>query len=131
MTPKQLGKLLASAGLSQRAAARELAISERNMRRYVAGELPVPKTVELALRYLQRKPADIDSLNDEERLTVEDGRRELRELRPGKRPIAAFPFRNAADELIEVRYAFSDSPAKLTVGRWIKLPSGSWGLRIP
>jgi hypothetical protein len=50
MNAKQLQKLLDEAGLSQRRAARHLQIDERTMRRYVAGELPVPRTVELALR---------------------------------------------------------------------------------
>ena len=49
MTPAQLRELLARAGLSQRAAARELHIDERTMRRYCAGQLPVPRVVELAL----------------------------------------------------------------------------------
>lgn len=32
--------------------AKELGISERNMRRYIAGELPIPRVVELAIRCL-------------------------------------------------------------------------------
>jgi hypothetical protein len=52
MTPKQLQKFLDDAGLSQRGAARELDISERTMRRYIAGDLPVPRVVEFALRWL-------------------------------------------------------------------------------
>lgn len=52
MTPRQLGTFLKSAGLTQSGAARELGISDRNMRRYVAGDLPVPRVVELALRYI-------------------------------------------------------------------------------
>jgi DNA transposition AAA+ family ATPase len=45
----KLRKLLDDAGLSQRGAARELGIDERTMRRYCAGELPVPRVVWLAL----------------------------------------------------------------------------------
>ena len=52
MTPKQLQKFLDDAGLSQRGAARELNIGERTMRRYIAGDLPVPRVVEFALRWL-------------------------------------------------------------------------------
>jgi transcriptional regulator with XRE-family HTH domain len=52
MTAKQLRKLLDNAGLSQSEAARRLGISARNMRRYVAGDSPVPRAIELALRYL-------------------------------------------------------------------------------
>jgi hypothetical protein len=52
MNAKQLQQLLDEAGLSQRGAARQLQIDERTMRRYVAGELAVPRTVELALRVI-------------------------------------------------------------------------------
>lgn len=52
MTALQLQRMLDSAGLSQRGAAKEIGISERQMRRYVAGEAPVPKVVEYALRWL-------------------------------------------------------------------------------
>lgn len=53
MTAFQLQRLLARAGFSQRGAARELGISERQMRRYCAGEADVPRVVELALLYLE------------------------------------------------------------------------------
>lgn len=52
MTGGQLQRLLDSAGLSQRGAARDLQISERQMRRYVAGDAEVPKVIEYALRWL-------------------------------------------------------------------------------
>ena len=39
-------------GLSQRGAARELDLDERTMRRYCAGDLPVPRVVDYALRWL-------------------------------------------------------------------------------
>ena len=52
MTALQLQRLLDRAGLSQRGAAKALEINERTMRKYVAGESKVPKTVELALLYL-------------------------------------------------------------------------------
>lgn len=52
MTPDQLRKLLDKAGLSQRGAARQLDIDERTMRRYCAGEMPLPRTVEYALRWI-------------------------------------------------------------------------------
>jgi hypothetical protein len=52
VTAKQLQKLLDSAGLSQRGAARDLDIDERTMRRYVAGDVPIPRTVEYAVRWL-------------------------------------------------------------------------------
>lgn len=50
--PDRLRALLAAAGLSQRAAARELGIDAREMRRYCSGDLPVPRVVWLALERL-------------------------------------------------------------------------------
>jgi plasmid maintenance system antidote protein VapI len=52
MTALQLRRLLDRAGLSQRGAAKALEINERTMRKYVSGDSPIPKTVELALLYL-------------------------------------------------------------------------------
>ena len=51
-------RLLAECGLSQRGAARLLGINERTMRRYVLGELPVPKAIELALLGMRRLKLD-------------------------------------------------------------------------
>ena len=50
MTATQLQKALDRAGLSQRGTAKELGISERQMRRYCSGESKIPKLVEVALR---------------------------------------------------------------------------------
>ena len=57
MGKNQLRKLLESHKLPQTVAAREIGIDPRTMRRYVAGDLSVPKVVEMALRYFiqQRK----------------------------------------------------------------------------
>jgi len=52
MTGKQLQRLLDDAGLSQRGAAKSIGISERQMRRYIAGDAAVPKFIEYALRWL-------------------------------------------------------------------------------
>jgi plasmid maintenance system antidote protein VapI len=52
MTGNQLQKLLDTAGLSQRGAAKLIGIGERQMRRYIAGEAVVPKVVEYALRWV-------------------------------------------------------------------------------
>ena len=52
MNPRQLQRFLDDAGLTQVGAARALGISDRNMRRYIAGHLPVPRVVEYALRWL-------------------------------------------------------------------------------
>lgn len=52
MGKNQLRKLLEAHELPQTVAARELGIDPRTMRRYVLGELPVPRVVELAVRYV-------------------------------------------------------------------------------
>lgn len=53
MTGGQLQKLLDRAGLSQRGAAKDIGISERQMRRYISGEAKViPRVVEYALLWL-------------------------------------------------------------------------------
>ena len=52
MTSKQLRHLLDRTGQTQVGMSRILGISDRNMRRYVAGELPVPRVVEIAIRCL-------------------------------------------------------------------------------
>lgn len=52
MTSKQLKDLLERVGQTQVGMARILGISDRTMRRYIAGELPVPRVVEIAVRCL-------------------------------------------------------------------------------
>lgn len=51
MTAGQLQKALDRAGMSQRGAAKEMGISERQMRRYCSGEAKVPRLIELAMTY--------------------------------------------------------------------------------
>ena len=58
MTALQLQRLLDRADMSQRGAAKALDINERSMRRYVAGDQPIPRTVELAAKYLWEKPRE-------------------------------------------------------------------------
>jgi plasmid maintenance system antidote protein VapI len=55
----RLREFLEKAELSQRGAARAIEIDERTMRRYCAGELPVPKVVWLALETVKRKKGRI------------------------------------------------------------------------
>lgn len=51
MTAIQMKRLLERAGISQRAAAKELGIHERTMRKYGAGAA-IPKTVQMAITCL-------------------------------------------------------------------------------
>lgn len=48
----QIRALIDTAGLSQRGASRELGVSERLMRYWIAGERPVPRAIILALTHL-------------------------------------------------------------------------------
>jgi len=52
VTSKRFKELMDKAGLSNAAAAKALGINERTIRKYIYGENPVPKTVELALLYV-------------------------------------------------------------------------------
>ena len=58
MTALQLQRLLDRAGMSQRGAAKSLDINERTMRKYVSGDAPIPRTVELAAKYLWEKTGE-------------------------------------------------------------------------
>lgn len=49
-------ELIAAAGLSQRAAARELQVSERAMRYWCSGDQAVPRAILLALEHLAHCP---------------------------------------------------------------------------
>ena len=57
MHPRKFRQLLETASLTQTEAARLIGMTDRQMRRYVAGDAPVPRVVIYALRYViaQRK----------------------------------------------------------------------------
>jgi hypothetical protein len=55
MTKAQLRRLLEAHELPQTVAARQLGIDPRTMRRYIAGDLPVPLVVEYALQWMLLK----------------------------------------------------------------------------
>jgi hypothetical protein len=50
MSPTQLQRLLDSAELSQAEAARQLGLDPRSMRRYIAGEVEIPLSIEIAIK---------------------------------------------------------------------------------
>lgn len=52
MTGKQLQAMLDKAGISQVKGAEALGLDARTVRRYVLGELPVPRVVALAIIHL-------------------------------------------------------------------------------
>jgi transcriptional regulator with XRE-family HTH domain len=55
MTREQLRKYIEQRGLTQAEAAQRLDVDVRTMRRWVAGDAPVPLMAEYALRYLDQK----------------------------------------------------------------------------
>ena len=62
MTPAEFVELIGNMGLSQLAVGRFLDVGGRQVRRWVAGEVPVPFAVELLLTYMAAKnltPADV------------------------------------------------------------------------
>ena len=61
MTGKQLKKILEVAEISQRRMAKLIEIHERSMRRFTAGVVPIPKTVELAVRYMCEHQPEVES----------------------------------------------------------------------
>jgi plasmid maintenance system antidote protein VapI len=50
---KDLRKILEGLEISQRAAAKYIGINERTMRRYIAGDLEIPRAIELAVKWLE------------------------------------------------------------------------------
>lgn len=52
VSPKQLRKLIKSAGLTIRGAAGELGMNQRQLYRYLAGDADIPRVVELAVRWV-------------------------------------------------------------------------------
>lgn len=49
MTGRQLGQALKRLELAQAAAARQLGVNDRTLRRWIAGDLPVPRGVDLVV----------------------------------------------------------------------------------
>lgn len=58
MTANQLQAVLDRHKLSQRKAAKEMGIHERTMRKYCAGDLEIPRVVEMAVLYLLGEQRD-------------------------------------------------------------------------
>jgi plasmid maintenance system antidote protein VapI len=52
VTAMQIQRLLDRSGISQRGAAKALEINERTMRKYCAGDAPIPRTVEYAIQWV-------------------------------------------------------------------------------
>lgn len=55
MTPVELRAAAAALGLSGRGLARALGVNEKTYRRWSKGEVPIPRTVELACEALARR----------------------------------------------------------------------------
>jgi hypothetical protein len=81
MTKAQLEKALDAAGLSQSEAARQLGLDPRSMRRYIAGEVEVPRFVEFMLETWN--DTNLRGVNARLRGIVQFAQRELRKLADG------------------------------------------------
>ena len=70
-----LRQYLQEAGYSQRAAARELQIDDRTMRRYLSGDQAVPPTVFLSIRHLamMKRNNEVIALLRDGTLSTSDG----------------------------------------------------------
>ena len=70
-----LRQYLQEAGYSQRAAARELRIEDRTMRRYLSGDQAVPPTVFLSIRHLamMKRNSEVIALLEDGTLSTSDG----------------------------------------------------------
>lgn len=64
MNAKELRSILEASELSQSAAARALDIDPRTMRRYIAGDVPIPQVVELAIREITRSWSTAHTLRE-------------------------------------------------------------------
>jgi len=121
MTANQLRKLLDSNGLSQRGAARKLEIDERTMRRYVAGDQPVPQVVVFALRRLiaqeGKHVVGINELTERELETFNDAMDFARGATWSRKQfIHCEPVRDPAGNFCELRvYGDDDSRPLLAV----------------
>lgn len=70
-----LRRYLQEAGYSQRAAARELRIEDRTMRRYLSGDQAVPPTVFFSIRHLamMKRNNEVIALLEDGTLSTSDG----------------------------------------------------------
>lgn len=77
ITAKELRGLLkpGATGISQRAMAKIIDIDERTMRRYVSGDLPIPRVVQIAVSCIIDHDDEARDLFIEKRQAIESSRR--------------------------------------------------------
>lgn len=125
MRPVEFRRLLAEAGLTQAEAAGFLDVTERQMRRYVSGETPVPRVVAYALAYVieQRRKGKmvtravgVDELNGGELRSFVEARDKFRDAKGSPGVFHSAPIRDSDSRLCEVRfYKDSDGQEPLAV----------------
>jgi hypothetical protein len=93
-----LRQYLQEAGYSQRAAARELRIDDRTMRRYLSGDQAVPPTVFLSIRHLamMKRNNKVLALLEDGTLSTSDGPLTMEQFKAHN-----FNLRRAIDYLTE------------------------------
>ena len=125
MKPKQLRELLEQAGLNQAEAAGLIDVTDRQMRRYVSGETPIPRVVVYALLHViqQRKgghmltrPVGVDELSAVEIERFVEARDKFRDAKGSPGYFYSAPIRGSDNRLCEVRfYKDSDGQEPLAV----------------
>jgi len=124
MKPNQLRELLQRAGLTQAEAGGLIDVTERQMRRYVSGETPVPRVVVYALLHVieQRRrgkmvtrAVGVDELNGGELRSFVEARDKFRDAKGSPGYFYSAPIRDSSG-LCEVRfYKDSDGQEPLAV----------------
>jgi hypothetical protein len=125
MHPFQFKKLLETAEISQAEAARLIDVTERQMRRYLSGETPIPRVVVYAVLHViaQKKrgqvptrPVGVDELNGGELRSFVEARDKFRDAKGSPGYFYSAPIRDGAGRLCEVRfYKDSDGQEPLAV----------------
>lgn len=125
--PQELQKFLEEIGLSQRRAAFELGIDERTMRRYVSGETPVPRSIELALASLRRQVVEMSELSRLDLIEVRDAEHDFKQMRePGaRRQYEVTPLCDAMGKLVEIQFRWADGSKRL-IARTRRDRNGHW-----
>jgi hypothetical protein len=117
MRPAQFRKFIEDSGLTQAEAGALIDVTERQMRRYVSGETPVPRVVVYALLYAieQRKrgkmmtrPVGVDELDRREVQSFVEARDKFRDAKGSPGFFHSAPIRDSLGRLCEVRF-YKDS----------------------
>jgi predicted transcriptional regulator len=105
MTHTQLQRLLDAANLSQSEAARELGINPRSMRRYLVGEIEIPRMAEVAIKCITgtwSPTLELREVNARLRHIDEFAEKELEKIAGGAEDCRRIA-RNALKRIVDIR----------------------------